>query len=106
MPWQGIQELLQYAQRQNKDSFLSAFPQAKNTEISEWEDADRLREYIISIFKPKKKDDSCGKGWFKAIHHGEFIGQTIFKYYEHLEEESGLKVAIDGINDWVDEAGK
>ncbi|MBL4799467.1 MAG: AAA family ATPase [Oleispira sp.] len=106
MPWEGVQELLQYARDKNRESFLSAFPDVKNTKISEWKDSIELRQQIISIFKPKKKTDSCGKGWFKAIHHGVFIGQTIFKHYEKLEQKSGLKVAIKGLNDWVDEVWK
>jgi putative ATP-dependent endonuclease of OLD family len=106
MPWEGVQELLQYAQDQNKDSFQSAFPKVKKIEINKWIDSSELREGIISIFKPTKNNKNCGKEWFKAIHHGEFIGQTIFKYYQKLEQESGLKMAIKGLNDWVDEVGK
>lgn len=102
MPWEGVQELLQYAHTQNKDSFLSAFPEAKKTAINKWIDTPERRESIISIFKPTKNNKNCGKGWFKSIHHGEFIGLTIFKFYDQLEQESGLKIAIKGLNNWVD----
>jgi hypothetical protein len=102
MPWKGVQELLNYAQGQNTDSFMSAFPDRRNTKVSEWEDSDQLRAKILEIFKPKKSTESCGKGWFKAIQHGEYIGEIIFKHYEKLNRDSGLKKAISGINDWVD----
>lgn len=101
MSWDGVKELLQYAKNENTDSFSTAFPDYKDTPISEWNDGKELRKKIIAEFETSE-GKKTGKKWFKAIHHGEMLGVIIFKHYEGLDVECRLVKILNGLSDWID----
>jgi putative ATP-dependent endonuclease of the OLD family len=101
MSWQGIKELLQYAENENTDSFSAIFKNYKETPINEWNDDIELRNKIIAIFKPTKKG-TTKRDWFKKIHHGEFLGKVIFQHFEELNEKSRLRKSLNDLSGWID----
>jgi putative ATP-dependent endonuclease of OLD family len=106
IPWNGLKELLQYAESENTNSFYSVFSGLKNTPIEKWIDETTTRAKIISEFKPKKNNESAGKNWFKALHHGEVLGGILFKYFDDFDRESGIKKILEGLLSWIDEGDK
>jgi putative ATP-dependent endonuclease of OLD family len=101
LPWQGVLELLSYASPQDPRSFNDIFTEQQGIAIKDWKDTDELRETIMSKFKPNK-DGKLKRDWFKQQHHGEKIGDVIFKYFNELNSESSLHKTISGISNWID----
>lgn len=101
LPWLGALELLNYASAQAPSSFNGVFEAQKGILIDDWEDTDELRQTIMSKFKPNK-DGKLKRDWFKQQHHGEKIGEVIFKYFDDLNTESTLYKTISGISNWID----
>lgn len=102
LPWDGVKSLLQYAKDMNPDSFATAFSDHMSNPVESWNDTEDLRDKIISEFKTKS-DGGSGKKWFKAIHHGEALGEIVFTHLDEIEEDTHLKTILTGLSDWVDE---
>jgi len=102
LPWSAIKATLQYARDGNSDSFDSVFSDYISNPVEKWVETDNLREKIISEFKTKS-NDSSGKKWFKAIHHGEALGDIIFNNFSAIEDGTRLKTILTGLSDWIDE---
>lgn len=102
LPWNGVKALLQYVKDRNSDSFDSAFSDYISNPVNEWVDAEDLRSKIISEFKTKS-NGSSGKKWFKAIHHGEALGDIVFRHFDEIDKNTCLKNILTGLSDWVDE---
>jgi AAA15 family ATPase/GTPase len=101
MPWDGVKSLLEYAKSNNSDSFDGTFPEHKNIEIDNWKDSKELRETIISKFK--SNGGESGKNWFKQLHHGEMVGEIIFKHIDSICDDSCLRKTLSGLSNWIDE---
>jgi putative ATP-dependent endonuclease of OLD family len=101
LPWLGALELLNYASAQDPNSFYGVFEAQKDILIDDWEDSVELRETIMSKFKPSK-DGKVKRDWFKQQHHGEKIGEVIFKYFGDLNKERKLYKTITEISNWID----
>lgn len=101
VPWDGVKELLRYAQDHFTDSFSAAFPDHITTPIEQWQESNDLRSEIISEFKVKS-NGSAGKKWFKAIHHGEKLGDVTFKYLHEIDENCHLRKSLTKLSDWID----
>ena len=101
LPWNGVKSLLQYAQDKNSDSFAAAFADYISKPVEEWAETQGLRDKIISEFKTKS-DGSSGKKWFKAIHHGEALGDIIFKHFNDIGEAARIKITLTSLSDWID----
>lgn len=101
LPWEGVKELLEYAQTNFPDSFKAAFPGHIATPIKQWQECDELRCKIIAEFKAKK-DGSAGKKWFKAIHLGEKLGDIVVKYFQEMEKNCHLRKSLIKLSDWID----
>ena len=69
----------------------------KNTDTPE------MRKAIVEASCSK---DANGKekknAWFKRIDHGEFLGSTIFKYFEKMEGKK-IKDQLKELSNWIDE---
>jgi ABC-type polar amino acid transport system ATPase subunit len=102
LPWNGVKALLQYVKDRNSDSFDSAFSDYISNPVNEWVDAEDLRSKIISEFKTKS-NGSSGKKWFKAIHHGEALGDIVFRHFDEIDKNTCLKNILTGLSDWIDE---
>ncbi len=102
LPWEGVKELLVYARIQHPDSFNSAFSDNISNPIEDWNETTVLRDLIISEFKIKTNGNS-GKKWFKAIHHGEAMGDIIFKYIKAMNDDANLKKVLTKLSNWIDE---
>jgi len=100
LPWDGIKELLEYVESHFLDSFKSAFSDQIAKPIDQWEEDECLRRKIVSEFKTRKNRPR--KKWFKAIHHGEILGDIAFKYMDKIDEGCHLRKTIDGLSDWID----
>lgn len=101
LPWEGIKELLIYAQENNTNAFNSAFSEHISTPIDQWQENDGLRRKVVSEFKAKP-NGSAGKKWFKAIHHGEILGSIAFKYMNEMADDKPLFKILKGLSDWID----
>ena len=101
LPWNGVKALLQYAKERHQNSFNRAFPESISNSVEEWVDTKELREKLISEFK-KKSDGSSGKKWFKAIHHGEALGDIVFRYFDEIGENTYLKSMLTDLSNWID----
>ncbi|MCP4370577.1 MAG: AAA family ATPase [Deltaproteobacteria bacterium] len=99
LKWDGVKCLLQYAQNKHSDSFDTAFSDYISNPIESWHDTPVLRSKIISEFS----GGSSGKKWFKAIHHGEALGEIVFKHVDETEHVTHLKTILTGLSDWIDE---
>jgi putative ATP-dependent endonuclease of OLD family len=95
LAWDGVKELLRYAQEHNKDSFNQLFSDRISQDIDAWNDDDTLRQDIILKIRQRN--------WFKAIHHGEFIGEVIFNNFDEMNENVHLKSTLSKMSDWIDE---
>ena len=84
---------------QAPSSFNNVFSEQKHVEIDSWENTMELRETIMSKFTPKAGE--VKRDWFKQQHHGEKIGEVIFKNFDKLCIESSLYKAINGISEWI-----
>lgn len=102
LPWNAVKDLLQYAKENNSQSFDTAFPDYISNPVNDWVYGESLRTKIISEFKPKNKDESSGKPWFKAVHQGEAMGKIIFKHFDKIDNNSRLKKNLNGLSDWID----
>ena len=101
LPWDGVKELLKYVQSNFSDSFEAAFPEKSKTPIDEWNDSENLRNEIVSEFKAKA-NGNAGKKWFKVIHHGEKLGDIVFKHLYEMEESCHLRNTLTQLSDWID----
>ena len=100
LPWDDVKSLLQYAQDKNSDSFAAAFIDISSP-VEEWAETQELRAKIISEFKTKR-DGNSGKKWFKAIHHGEALGDIIFEHFDDIRDTARLKITLTSLSDWID----
>jgi len=101
MPWEGVKRLLTYAQEHHIDSFNNAFSEYVASPVAQWGETDELRQKIISEFRIKE-NGSSGKKWFKAIHHGEALGDIVFEHFEQIDSAAQLKAILDGLSNWID----
>jgi predicted ATP-dependent endonuclease of OLD family len=107
LPWTAIKKLIDYVVSNHKNgssdavknSISTKYPSGK-TFPDDWENVDtqEMREAITSASVVKDKE------WFKAIHHGEALGDIIFTHFDTIEEDTRLKTILTGLSDWVDEA--
>lgn len=107
LPWVAIKKLIDYVVKNHKHgsleavkSSISAKYPSGNTFPDDWENANtqEMRETIASASVVKEKE------WFKAIHHGEALGDIIFAHFDDLDVNSKLKRILTGLSDWVDGA--
>ena len=101
LPWEGVKELLMYAQENNTDSFNTAFSEHILMPIDQWQEDEGLRVKIASEFKAKP-NGSAGKKWFKAVHQGEMLGSIAFKYMDEIEGNKHLRNSLSGLSSWID----
>ncbi|MBI2470629.1 MAG: ATP-binding protein [Planctomycetes bacterium] len=109
LPWDGVKELIDYViknksieEMQLKESIKSKY---KGTFPDEFKNTDtpEMRKAIADVSCSK---DANGKekknAWFKRIDHGEFLGSTIFKYFEKMEGKK-IKEQLKKLSNWIDE---
>lgn len=101
LPWDGVKEVLEYADLHFSDSFRSAFSEHAENPICEWRESEHLRNKIVSKFERKSNGDS-GKSWFKTIHTGEKLGCIIFKYLDAMNQDCRLRKNLISLSDWID----
>jgi putative ATP-dependent endonuclease of the OLD family len=101
VPWDGVKELLAYAQEHFTDSFSAAFHDQVITPTDQWQESDDLRKKIISEFKVKP-NGSGGKKWFKVIQHGEKLGDVAFRYLQEIDANCHLRKSLTALSEWID----
>lgn len=100
MPWAGVKEILTYVQKHFAASFSTAFADKITAPIDELQESDDLRNEIVSAFKTKQ-NGSAGKKWFKAIHHGEYLGDIAFKYLHEMDVDCHLRKSLTALSGWI-----
>ncbi|MFZ6022358.1 MAG: ATP-dependent nuclease [Patescibacteria group bacterium] len=99
LPWKGILELIAYVLNEKcctygPEQFI------RETTGLDWKQDDTPQNREIFYLAATKKD----KSWYKRIDHGEYIGNICFKYYDEISDTSNLKMVIEGLNKWVEDA--
>lgn len=103
LPWEGIMELIEktdgngiYPNREAmNDSIRSKLPQELRTNPSVLnEDSSDVRTALSKA--------SASKEWFKRIDRGEIAGQVVFKYFDSMDQNKGLRVIFDNLSTWID----
>jgi putative ATP-dependent endonuclease of OLD family len=103
LPWPGIQELIQYIKAYHfptdptpfQDAVKARYTKSK-TAPAAWLDTDtpELRAALGKAFS--------SKDWLKRVDHGEFLGDTIFKYWEQMDGTCPLKKTLSALSNWID----
>lgn len=101
LPWDGVKDLLKYAQIHFNASFNATFKEHVSTSTDQWQENESLRNKVISEFK-KKQNGDAGKKWFKGIHHGEKIGEIAFTYMSEMTVSCHLRKSLMALSDWID----
>jgi predicted ATP-dependent endonuclease of OLD family len=103
-PWNAVLGILEYAFVNNEDSFKEKLKEQLKIEpnLTSWKDSTTLRTEIIKIFESKK--GTVKTDWFKAVHHGELIGNYLTKYISDFDEKCRLFKNISNMVDWVCES--
>lgn len=106
LPWDAIKKLIEYVVSNQKDGQLEPVRQSVSQKFtsdssfpSDWQntDTEKIRDAMASASIVKDNE------WFKAIHHGEALGDVIFDHISEIEEGVRLKTILIGLSDWVDE---
>jgi putative ATP-dependent endonuclease of the OLD family len=103
LPWQGIQDLIQYIKDYHFLTDPTPFQEAVKAKYgngkkppANWLDTDtpELRTALGKAFS--------SKDWLKRVDHGEFLGDTIFKYWDQMEDTKHLKKTLSALSNWID----
>jgi putative ATP-dependent endonuclease of OLD family len=106
LPWSTIQELLDYVLKHHKNSDPSALKTSISSKYpsdvkfpDDWLNSDNqnMRIAIAGASVVKKKE------WFKAIHHGEALGDIVFNSFDLLAEDNFIRTLFSELSDWVDQ---
>src|SRR5690606_8353505 len=105
LPWAGVMELVEYAlvvhKRNDQNALVTSIKEhfPNGYQFSEnwlYEDTPQLRTALAKASIKKDKD------WFKRIDHGQFLGSTIFKHFDQIDDGKLLKKNFVGLNNWID----
>jgi len=104
LPWAAILESVDYVIKVHKkteeslvDSLKSKFPD-KNRFPKNWKisDTPEMRETLAKASIVREKE------WFKSIHHGEALGNIIFKFFNDIRPTTRLCQILTTLSNWVD----
>ena len=109
LPWSAIKELIDYVIRTHKNgyeeylkqSIQSKYPPRKNFP-DDWKTTDNAEIREALTLASTAKDNR----WFKAIHHGEALGNIIFSHFDDIDESSRLKTILTGLSAWINRVGE
>lgn len=103
LPFDAAIKLIEYVIEDKYDSsetqFVNSVKGKDNNFPANWREKDEVstRESLIKSSRNSENKSS----WFKRINHGEFLGDTIFEYYDKIDEDKHLKIQLNKIIDWV-----
>jgi predicted ATP-dependent endonuclease of OLD family len=103
LPWDAICELVSYALEEHKDSKIILpitgfkYKTIQELKSAPLEEQVQLRKQIAI----SAKANTDNGGWYKSIHHGEFIGRIWIKYYDKLSNDCRLKEELDELIKWI-----
>lgn len=100
LPWDAVEKLLNYVKdtQNKKDEDILKLLQAKDSSILGINDSLTVRKNLGLISTIEKKE------WFKRIDHGEFLGRTIFEYFDKIKDTT-LYNTLKNLSDWIDDNG-
>ena len=114
LPWDGVKELFHYALEvhyNNDKAALIDSIKSKYLPTSDFPldvlqaDTTAIRDALaLASITSKKKSGTTKKReeWFKAIHHGEKLGDIACKYLYEIEENGHLRKSLTALSDWID----
>lgn len=104
LPWVAINELIDFAIYKHYNNNEPSLNDALNNHVCSLADnwrvcgTDEIRKALAVVSQTKKRE------WFKRTDRGEFLGDIIFKYYNHVDFiDTRLKTTLDRLNEWIDQ---
>lgn len=105
IPWGGVKELIHYAlsvhynndQTALEESIKSKF-EPKNEFPVGWLEEDNIDVRNAILLASIKKQGE----WFKAIYHGEALGDIVFKYLDDMDGACRLRTNFCSLSSWID----
>jgi energy-coupling factor transporter ATP-binding protein EcfA2 len=108
LPWSAIIEILKNVAERSScercvcDAVRNRLGSRLPDNIDSWEDSNGLRQAIGKYIKEDNKgDDPKGKGLFKSIDGGEFLGNILVKHIENIPEKDIAKKVCE-LRAWID----
>ena len=107
LPWAAIQDLADYvvnSHNKDEDNFKTSL-KSKYTNMypfpESWRNSDtpEMREALAKASLVKTNNN---KPWFKALHHGEMLGNIIFKHFDDMRESARIKTTLANLSEWID----
>jgi len=102
LSWGGIKILMDYVisykriqEVQIKDSIKSKYEGAFPNDFRN-SDTEKMREAMAKASQVKNNE------WFKRIDHGEFLGATIFGFFDEMNGKK-IKSMLENLSIWIDE---
>lgn len=114
LPWDGIKDIFDYALDVHYDNDKGALVDSIRSKYSHKVDfplevlkvdTSEIRNAIAlaSITSKKKcKNTKKREEWFKAIHHGEKLGDIAFKYLNEMDKDCRSRKMLTELSDWID----
>lgn len=114
LPWDGVNELISYAlemhYNNDKEALLSSVKSKFSSETgfpSNGVETDTIaiRKALAAASTTSKKKSATKEKrheWFKAVHHGEILGDIVFKYFDTMDVNSELLKTLVALSDWID----
>lgn len=103
LPWTAVCELVEYAlyeHAENKTILpVQGYEYKTVEELAKAPEVEQ-QQIRIALAKAAKANTDNG-GWYKNIHHGEFVGRVWIKYLDRLPEGSTLKKEFNEIITWI-----
>ena len=107
LPWEAIQELIDYVVKSHnkkeedfKTSLKSKY--ANSSSFPEnWKNSD-TQEMREALAKASLVNNHNNKPWFKVLHHGEMLGNIIFKHFDDIDKDAHIKITLTELSNWID----
>jgi ABC-type multidrug transport system ATPase subunit len=103
LPWDAICELISYALEEHKGCKTVLpiigfkYKTIEELKSAPLNDQEKLRDQFALL----SKANTDNGGWYKSIHHGEFVGRIWLKYYDRLSSDCRLKNEFDELIKWI-----
>jgi putative ATP-dependent endonuclease of the OLD family len=108
LPWSAVQRLINYSiEIKGEQSITNLVGNQYEGHLPEdWSVIDSLKIRVAlakaSTFKKVKKSEEIeDKGWFKMIHHGEYLGQVWFEALSEISNKHLFK-QYEALNSWIE----
>lgn len=114
LPWDGVREILTYALDVHYNNDKVALVESIKSkylpkgdfplDVMEADTSDIRNAIALASITGKKKSGTAKKReeWFKAIHHGEKLGEIAFRYLDKANKDCHSRKMLTEISEWID----